>query len=182
MGHPYAKTVWIGPLWERRRRHWSPWSGIFCVVREKPWRWRNPARGEGWRKKLREFPAVRTISGEAPSPTPTPRNRRCWGSKNGPSIDTGRSRNKRPREMADHLRRKAQTDFALSITGVAGPSGGTIEKPVGTNLYRVSSARGTQVWEKHLVGDRALIRSQSILWALNHLRQALIAGRGKRKR
>lgn len=85
-------------------------------------------------------------------------------------------------EMADHLRRKAQTDFALSLTGVAGPSGGTIEKPVGTIYVGLSSARGTQVWEKHLVGDRALIRSQSILWALNHLRQALIAGRGKRKR
>lgn len=78
------------------------------------------------------------------------------------------------KEMADHLRRRARTDVALSVTGIAGPSGGTPEKPVGRIYIGVSRSSGTRVWEKNLSGDRALIRSQSAHWALDCLRRELV--------
>jgi nicotinamide-nucleotide amidase len=81
------------------------------------------------------------------------------------------------KEMADHLRRRAGTDMALSITGIAGPSGGTKEKPVGRIYIGVSRSTGTRVWEKNLSGDRALIRSQSVHWALDYLRRELVENR-----
>lgn len=77
------------------------------------------------------------------------------------------------REMAETLRRKAGTDFALSITGVAGPGGGTLKKPVGRIYIGLAGPTKTQVWEKNLTGDRTLIRAQTTLWALDFLRREL---------
>jgi PncC family amidohydrolase len=78
------------------------------------------------------------------------------------------------REMAETIRRKAGTDFALSITGIAGPGGGTPEKPVGRIYIGLSGPNGTTVSEKNLLGDRNLIRTQSTLWALDTLRRELL--------
>jgi nicotinamide-nucleotide amidase len=77
------------------------------------------------------------------------------------------------RAMAEGLRRRAKTTWALSITGIAGPGGGTPLKPVGLVFIGLAGPRGTRVWEHRFSGDRGRIREQSGLWALDHLRRSL---------
>jgi len=81
------------------------------------------------------------------------------------------------REMAESLLRKSGTDFVLSITGIAGPSGGTLQKPVGRVYIGMAGPGKTRVWEKNLGGDRSLVRTQSVLWALDFLRRNLSKGK-----
>jgi nicotinamide-nucleotide amidase len=77
--------------------------------------------------------------------------------------------------MADGVRARFATEAALSITGIAGPDGGTPEKPVGTVAIaiRAGDARHTRVFR--FAGDRPMVRQQSAIAALEMLRQALIA-------
>ncbi len=71
--------------------------------------------------------------------------------------------------MAQGARRVLGTDLALSVTGIAGPTGGTTEKPVG--LVHVGlAAEGADLWEKHIwQGDRAENKEQSAEAALKLL-------------
>ena len=61
------------------------------------------------------------------------------------------------------------------MTGVAGPTGGTPDKPVG--LVWVAWRVGRQTWAQHhqLVGDRAAVRAQTVVQALNSLHTQLRA-------
>lgn len=70
------------------------------------------------------------------------------------------------RQMAQGARRALKTDVAVSATGIAGPTGGTAEIPVGTVFIGVSSANGTRVEECHFTGDRQSVREQSVCRAL----------------
>jgi nicotinamide-nucleotide amidase len=78
------------------------------------------------------------------------------------------------REMATSARRVTGADVGLAITGVAGPSGGTAEKPVGT-VWIAADVQG-QVEPRllRLWGDRDEIRQRSAQWTLNLLRLRLI--------
>ncbi len=78
------------------------------------------------------------------------------------------------RAMAERVRDLAGTDFGISITGIAGPGGGTEEKPVG--LVYIGFADGGKVTaEKHLFsGLRADIRLRTTQAALNTLRRTLL--------
>ncbi len=80
------------------------------------------------------------------------------------------------RQMAEGARRATGADYAVSITGIAGPSGGTPEKPVGLVFYGVSGPRGTEVRQEVFPGDRENIRTLAVQSALALLREHLMAG------
>ncbi len=78
--------------------------------------------------------------------------------------------------MAVNCRRRSNSDYSLSITGIAGPTGGTPEKPVGLVYIGLADAAGCEVTE-HRIGDfltRAEIRDRARKIAINRLRLKLI--------
>jgi nicotinamide-nucleotide amidase len=78
------------------------------------------------------------------------------------------------REMAEGIRRKMNTDFSVATSGIAGPTGGTEEKPVGT-LWIALAGPANTVAEKFVFGDnreRNIIRSSQT--ALQILRRAIL--------
>lgn len=79
--------------------------------------------------------------------------------------------------MAKGACRALHVDVAVSVTGIAGPGGGTPQKPVGLVFIGVATARGTQAQvRRHLFsGDRASIRNQATDAALQMLLDALSA-------
>ncbi len=76
------------------------------------------------------------------------------------------------REMAEGLRARAGVDIAVATTGIAGPDGGTPEKPVGLVYVALADARGTRVKELRLRGERGRIRKLATLHALDAVRLA----------
>lgn len=71
--------------------------------------------------------------------------------------------------MADGARRRLNTDLAVSITGIAGPGGGSVEKPVGLVWFGLSSKAGTVTEKKVFPGDRESVRAAAIEHALQLL-------------
>lgn len=64
-------------------------------------------------------------------------------------------------QMAEGIRAHTGADIGVGITGIAGPGGGTPEKPVGTVFVGVSANDGTEVRELHLEGSRENVRSET---------------------
>lgn len=76
--------------------------------------------------------------------------------------------------MASGARAAANVDFALAVTGIAGPDGGSPEKPVGTVCFGWATPRGLHTETRHFTGDRQSIREQSVAHALEGLIALLI--------
>lgn len=76
--------------------------------------------------------------------------------------------------MATGARTSAGADYALSVTGIAGPDGGTPEKPVGTVCFGWSTPTQTQTDMQHFTGDRQQIREQAVAHALTGLISLLV--------
>jgi nicotinamide-nucleotide amidase len=76
--------------------------------------------------------------------------------------------------MAEGVRRRADTDFGLSVTGIAGPGGGTEEKPVGLVFIALADDAHTEHRKLMIPGDRHLIRWRASQAALDLLRRRLI--------
>ncbi len=71
--------------------------------------------------------------------------------------------------MAEGARLRAGADFAVSVTGVAGPGGGSLDKPVGTVFFGLSAGGSRLVRHRRFAGDRAAIRAASVEFVLNLL-------------
>ncbi len=79
--------------------------------------------------------------------------------------------------MAESVRKLSQADYGIGITGIAGPTGGTPEKPVGLVYIGVASEEGTRVEKFVLLGSRKKVKFQSTQKALEMLREVLLAKR-----
>ena len=71
--------------------------------------------------------------------------------------------------MAEGARRLLKTDLAVSLTGIAGPGGGSAEKPVGLVWFGLASKVGTITEKKVFPGDREAVRTAAIEHALQLL-------------
>ena len=80
------------------------------------------------------------------------------------------------REMAEGLRERSDADIAVATTGIAGPDGGTPEKPVGLVYVACADASGTRIERLMLSGTRGHIRELASLRALDMVRRAAIKG------
>jgi len=76
--------------------------------------------------------------------------------------------------LAEGIRYRCESTFGIGITGVAGPSGGTPEKPVGLVYHALASDSGTEVIERNFPGDRKRIRWFATTLALDMLRRKLM--------
>jgi len=76
--------------------------------------------------------------------------------------------------MAKGVRERAETDFGISVTGIAGPNGGSEEKPVGLVFIGYASETETKSMKINLPGDRYLIRWRASQAALDLLRRKIL--------
>jgi nicotinamide-nucleotide amidase len=76
--------------------------------------------------------------------------------------------------LAEGIRRRCGSTYGLSVTGIAGPSGGSEEKPVGLVYFGVTDGKNTVVVERRFSGDRQRIRSYAAQTALDLVRRRLM--------
>ena len=81
---------------------------------------------------------------------------------------------KTAQEMAEGGAAAAEADACVAITGIAGPDGGTEEKPVGLVYVACCLKNDTVVEECHFRGTRSEIREQSAMYALDLLRRTIL--------
>ncbi len=74
-------------------------------------------------------------------------------------------------EMAQGAQAAASAHYAISISGIAGPDGGTAEKPVGTVWFGLATRNGVAAQSCHFQGERNEIRAQAVAFALAWLAQ-----------
>lgn len=79
--------------------------------------------------------------------------------------------------MARGARRLLKTDIAVSVTGIAGPGGGSADKPVGLVWFGLATANGVETERRVFQGDRAAIRAAAIDHALRLLLAAALGVR-----
>jgi nicotinamide-nucleotide amidase len=76
--------------------------------------------------------------------------------------------------LAEGIRRRCGATFGIGITGVAGPTGGSPEKPVGLVFHSLAGERGTEVIKRNFPGDRQRIRCFASTQALDMVRRKLM--------
>jgi nicotinamide-nucleotide amidase len=80
--------------------------------------------------------------------------------------------------MAAGARRRTGSSYALSVTGVAGPDGGSESKPVGSVYIAIADDAGVYTEHRRFLGDRQRIRLFTVQMALDLLRRRLTGLRG----
>jgi nicotinamide-nucleotide amidase len=75
--------------------------------------------------------------------------------------------------MAEGAKKFSGTDIGLSATGIAGPDGGSDQKPVGLVYIGLCGSWGTSCWRHRFPGDREAVRAQAAQMALDHLRRRM---------
>ena len=76
--------------------------------------------------------------------------------------------------LAEGIRYRSESTLGVGITGVAGPGGGTVEKPVGLVFHALASDTGTEVVQRNFPGDRKRIRRFASTMALDMVRKKLM--------
>ncbi len=76
-------------------------------------------------------------------------------------------------EMAEGAKKATGADIALSITGIAGPGGGTSEKPVGTVCFALTDSKKTRTFRYHFTGNRNMVQTKAAMTGLDLLRRYL---------
>jgi len=76
--------------------------------------------------------------------------------------------------MAEGIRQRCGATFGVGITGVAGPTGGTVDKPVGLVFHALAGDRGTEVVERNFPGDRKRVRWFAAQQALDMIRRKVM--------
>jgi nicotinamide-nucleotide amidase len=77
-------------------------------------------------------------------------------------------------EMAKGGRQRAQADYAVAISGIAGPGGGSKGKPVGLVWFAIDTAIDTHTFTRCFSGDRQQVREQAIVLALEKLISCIV--------
>ncbi len=77
------------------------------------------------------------------------------------------------KQMALGALARSQADIGIAITGVAGPDGGTPEKPVGFVWFALALRQGIESWPRRFEGDRDAVRRQSVAEALSAILRKL---------
>ena len=80
------------------------------------------------------------------------------------------------REMAGGALKKSKATIALAVTGVAGPGGGTREKPVGMVCFAWADGKKLRSETRRFSGDRDSVRRQSVIRALEGVLESLAGG------
>lgn len=77
--------------------------------------------------------------------------------------------------MAQGVRKIARADIGIGVTGIAGPSGGSAAKPVGTVFIAIAGQNQNKTISKkfHFSGSRATVRKQAVLKALEFLKKSM---------
>ena len=78
-------------------------------------------------------------------------------------------------QMAELARKMLKTDYAIATSGIAGPSGGSDLKPVGTVWIGIAGPEKTKAWKVQLGSNRLRVITETALHALNGLRKELLA-------
>ncbi len=78
------------------------------------------------------------------------------------------------RNMAEGVRASLVSDIALAVTGIAGPDGGTVEKPVGTVFIAVADRDGSFAEKYHFEGSRDMVRKNTTEEAFFLLKKRLL--------
>jgi nicotinamide-nucleotide amidase len=74
------------------------------------------------------------------------------------------------REMSEGALARAHADWAVAVSGIAGPAGGSAQKPVGTVWFALAGREAaTEAFVCRFEGDRAAVRAQTVETALRHL-------------
>jgi nicotinamide-nucleotide amidase len=79
------------------------------------------------------------------------------------------------RAMAEGIKRISGAEIAVAVSGIAGPDGGTKERPVGTVWFAWTGPAGTRAQVHRFEGERDTIRHDSVAWALRGLLALLAA-------
>jgi nicotinamide-nucleotide amidase len=75
--------------------------------------------------------------------------------------------------LAEGIRKRCKSTIGVGITGIAGPTGGTEEKPVGLVYTAITDGKKTEVVEKQFPGDRERVRKFATQQALDLIRRRL---------
>jgi nicotinamide-nucleotide amidase len=78
------------------------------------------------------------------------------------------------KEMCENLQEHTNAEVTVSISGIAGPTGGTEEKPVGLVYFGIRHNNETKLYRKVFNGDRYMIRYRAVIFALNQVRMELM--------